>query len=151
MGFLDPYDDSPKRDSRRAFTHSQRNEIWDRQGGKCAGCRNQLMRSSTHYDHVKPWEDGGKTMIGNGQALCPNCHARKSNRERLKKVESKPREREPDMLDIGRLPTMRLPTAKLPKGSLLGSSGTLNGPSLFDTPKRKKGKKRRDEGFGIWG
>ncbi|MBI2664225.1 HNH endonuclease [Candidatus Woesearchaeota archaeon] len=81
-----------ERDTRRAFSQTQRNEIWDRQKGKCAGshCGHKpLLRSATHYDHIIPWEKGGKTVVSNGQALCPTCHSVKSNKDRLKNVDKK--------------------------------------------------------------
>lgn len=77
-----------ERDTRRAFSLTQRNELWDRQNGKCAKCRKPLLRSAVHFDHKTPWEDGGKTEVKNGQALCPNCHTVKNNKDRLKKIDS---------------------------------------------------------------
>ena len=81
-----------ERDTRRAFSQSQKSEIWDRQKGICRGSHcghSQLLRAATHYDHIKPHEDGGKTIVKNGQALCATCHALKSNKDRLKKVDKK--------------------------------------------------------------
>ncbi len=78
-----------EKDSRRSFTQSQKNEIWDRQGGRCAKCDKPLKRAATHYDHKIPHEKGGKTEVKNGQALCANCHSIKSNKDRLKKVDIK--------------------------------------------------------------
>lgn len=77
-----------ERDERRSFNRSEQNEIWDRQKGRCVGkhCRHSLLRrSAVHYDHIKPWELGGKTIPSNGQALCPTCHSIKTNKDRLKK------------------------------------------------------------------
>ena len=90
-----------ERDTRRAFSQSQKNEIWDRQKGKCKGshCRHsQLLRGATHYDHIKPHEDGGKTTVKNGQALCATCHALKSNKDRLKKVDKKRKKKTNDSI-----------------------------------------------------
>lgn len=72
------------RDTRRSFNASEKGEIWDRQKGKCTMRKERLLRSATHFDHKIPWELGGKTIISNGQALCPTCHAIKTNRDRLK-------------------------------------------------------------------
>ena len=32
---------------------------------------------------------GGKTVIENGQALCANCHSKKTHKDRLKKINNK--------------------------------------------------------------
>lgn len=82
-----------ERDTRRSFSQSQRNDIWDKQNGKCARCKNPLKRASTHYDHITPWERGGRTEVKNGQALCANCHSEKTNKDRLKKVDKKRKSR----------------------------------------------------------
>lgn len=76
-----------ERDSRRAFNETEKAEIWDNQDGYCAGCGEKLERRATHYDHKIPWEEGGKTNVKNGQALCANCHAKKSHKDRLQKIE----------------------------------------------------------------
>ncbi|MBI4181423.1 MAG: HNH endonuclease [Candidatus Aenigmarchaeota archaeon] len=83
---VDVFGTQEKRDKRRAFTLTQRNEIWDQQGGKCAICRKKLEARSTEYDHVKPWADRGRTITVNGAALCANCHKIKTHKERLVKI-----------------------------------------------------------------
>jgi hypothetical protein len=90
IGFSSSKKKEVERDTRRTFSQTQKNEIWDRQKGKCAGshCEHKpLLRSATHYDHIIPWEKGGKTVVSNGQALCPTCHTLKSQKDRLKKVD----------------------------------------------------------------
>lgn len=77
------------RDPRRRFSSSQQKRIWDLQKGKCAMCGEKLLSSTTQYDHIIPWEDNGPTIISNGQALCPDCHAKKTNRETVRKLEGK--------------------------------------------------------------
>ena len=79
----------PKRDSRRSFTTTQKNEIWAQQNGKCAKCKSKLDPRTTEYDHGKEWAEGGKTTIKNGRALCANCHKLKTHRTRLKNVDKK--------------------------------------------------------------
>jgi 5-methylcytosine-specific restriction endonuclease McrA len=78
-----------KRDSKRTFSKTVKNHVWNNQNGKCKGCRHQLKPSSTHYDHIKAWEDGGKSTEENCQALCANCHMDKTNEDRLKKQKKK--------------------------------------------------------------
>lgn len=59
---------------RRGFSQSLRNGILQRQGGKCAMCGRYA--SSYQFDH----RNGNRSdnSSDNGQALCPNCHDRKS-------------------------------------------------------------------------
>lgn len=82
------YSNDSERDTRRAFIQTQKNEICDTQNNKCAKCKEPLLRSATHYDHKTPWENGGKTEVKNGQALCATCHSIKSNKDRLRKIDS---------------------------------------------------------------
>lgn len=83
-----------KRDSRRAFTRTQKNEILAQQKGKCAICHKPLDQRTVEYDHGRAWSAGGPTKVKNGRALCPNCHKLKTHKERLKKVEKKKKKKE---------------------------------------------------------
>jgi len=76
---------SKKRDKKRNFSQSIKNLVWAKQEGKCLRCKEQLSPISTHYDHIKAWEDGGESNETNCQALCANCHSIKTNEDRLKK------------------------------------------------------------------
>ena len=91
MDMSDPFGLSPrkKRDSRRAFSPTQKKAIWAQQGGKCAICHKPLDPRYTEYDHGKAWADGGKTTVKNGRALCANCHKLKTHKDRLKKIDKK--------------------------------------------------------------
>lgn len=94
----------PARDTRRAFTQRQKNELWVQQNGKCATCHQELDPRYVEYDHGKAWADGGKTTVKNGQALCANCHKIKTHNDGLKKVESKkkqPKNDDPFGLGVG--------------------------------------------------
>ncbi len=62
------------RDVRRNFTHTQQVEMLERQDGRCEDCRTKLSLRTVMFHHVIPWHEGGKTVISNGVALCPNCH-----------------------------------------------------------------------------
>jgi 5-methylcytosine-specific restriction endonuclease McrA len=81
--------DNDRRDKRRGFTQSQKNEIWARQKGKCALCHSSLDPRSTQYDHKKAHSANGKTKTGNGRALCANCHSKVTHDQRLEKIEGK--------------------------------------------------------------
>jgi len=79
----------PKRDKRRAFTRTQKNEILAQQNNKCAKCHKPLDMRTVEFDHKKGWADRGRTVTQNGQALCPHCHKLKTHKSRLKKIEKK--------------------------------------------------------------
>ncbi len=59
---------------RRTFTQPQRIAMAIRQGGLCniEGCD----RPATWCDanHRKPWSEGGRTSIDNGELICPRHH-----------------------------------------------------------------------------
>ena len=82
--------EKPKRDSRRAFTQTQKKEILYQQGSKCARCHKKLDPREIEYDHKKPWAAGGKTTtVKNGRALCGSCHKIITHTTRLKEVDKK--------------------------------------------------------------
>ncbi len=64
-------------DPQRWFTPEQRQEIWDKSGGKCQSCGMQLSRTNFHADHINPHSNGGPTTTENGQALCVECNIKK--------------------------------------------------------------------------
>lgn len=49
-------------------------------GGVCNIC-NKSLEDGWHGDHVQAFSRGGKTELKNGQALCPNCNLKKSDKE----------------------------------------------------------------------
>jgi 5-methylcytosine-specific restriction endonuclease McrA len=85
----------PKRDSRRAFTPTQKSEILHQQDSKCARCHKKLDPRAIQFDHAKPWASGGRTITQNGRALCGECHAIITHTQRLKKVDKKRRTKKP--------------------------------------------------------
>jgi len=79
-----------KRENKREpVSQSQKNEVLARQKNRCARCKNPLDMRAKHFDHVKEVYKGGKSRIGNLQALCPNCHSKKTHKEKLQKVEKR--------------------------------------------------------------
>jgi hypothetical protein len=58
------------------ITADQIAELYDRQKGKCAGCR-QSVGDDFHLDHVMPLALGGAHSIENAQILCALCNQRK--------------------------------------------------------------------------
>jgi len=79
------------RDTRRSFTKTQRITIWNKQRGKCNLCKKKLDLRTIVYDHKKRWADSGKTIVKNGQALCPNCNNLKNFNENAKLAEKRVR------------------------------------------------------------
>jgi 5-methylcytosine-specific restriction endonuclease McrA len=78
-----------RKDSRRAFSPTQKKEILYQQDGKCARCHEKLDPRAIHYHHRKPWASGGRTIRENGRALCPKCHEITSHEDRLKRIDKK--------------------------------------------------------------
>jgi 5-methylcytosine-specific restriction endonuclease McrA len=85
------FGEKSKRDTRRAFTPTQKKEILYQQNNKCAKCHKPLDPRAIHFHHIKPWSSGGRTITVNGAALCPTCHEIITHKERLKKVDKKKR------------------------------------------------------------
>jgi len=59
---------------RRGWTDSQHKQVLDRQDGKCAICGEHS--GTFQFDHID--DDHSNNDLDNCQALCPNCHDRKS-------------------------------------------------------------------------
>jgi len=70
-----------KRKERKGFPQSIREKVLRKQDHKCAHCRKLL--NVVDYDH----KNGNRSdnRESNCQALCPNCHAIKTRREKSKK------------------------------------------------------------------
>ena len=75
-----------RKDSRRQISRSEKNEVLAKQHNKCNICKKGLDPRAIHFDHIKEYSKGGKTSLSNIQALCPNCHARKTNKDRVKSI-----------------------------------------------------------------
>jgi hypothetical protein len=64
----------------RAFTDKQKREAYERQKGICTHCKEHFEFEEMEADHIKPWHEGGKTIIENCQMLCKDCNRRKSGK-----------------------------------------------------------------------
>ena len=51
--------------------------LWYLQGGRCALCNCLITKDAFHADHIIAYASGGKTILHNGQALCPRCNLKK--------------------------------------------------------------------------
>ena len=98
-----------ERDSRRNFTPTQQKELRENQNKECNICRVKLTDDNVDYDHIIPWGDRGKTIIANGQALCLECHRKKTRKEKLKKIDKKRAKKKPR--SIWETPRTKLPRA----------------------------------------
>ena len=65
---------------KRFFSQRQRRVLAAISGGYCGICGKQLQ-TSFHADHVIPHTKGGKTILGNGQTLCPGCNLKKGAKD----------------------------------------------------------------------
>ncbi len=68
-----------KTSKRRQFSKLTKQKILISQKFRCAKCRNPLEIAD--FDHI----DGDKTNndVSNCQALCPNCHAKKTRKKKF--------------------------------------------------------------------
>ncbi len=74
-----------EKDEQRAFTESQRIEIYLRDRGQCQMCLEECKPerecnvpwSEFEADHIIPWIKGGETKTWNGQVLCRVCNQKK--------------------------------------------------------------------------
>lgn len=63
----------------RAFTQSQKEQMYEEQKGICPGCGRHFELGEMEADHWKPWSKGGKTEISNLKMLCADCNRKKSD------------------------------------------------------------------------
>lgn len=63
----------------RAFTQSQKEQMYEEQQGICPGCGKHFELSEMEADHWKPWSKGGKTELKNLKMLCADCNRKKSD------------------------------------------------------------------------
>lgn len=106
-----------KRDSRRGFTTTQKNQILYQQNNRCAICHKKLDPRAIEFDHKKPWASGGRTVTVNGRALCPECHKIITHKARLTKVDKK-RKKKQNQQSIfdAKIPEVKIPKIKIPFG-----------------------------------
>lgn len=62
---------------RTAIPERVRNEVWNRDGGRCRFCGKQEW---LEYDHIVPWSKGGPSTARNLQLLCQTCNRKKGAR-----------------------------------------------------------------------
>lgn len=78
---------------RRKLSNVSKKQIAEKQQYKCAHCELFPLPSTYQVDHIVPHAIGGCDDQHNLQALCPNCHARKTQQEALRISQFKRMER----------------------------------------------------------
>tara|TARA_B100000965_G_C19568320_1_gene747860 strand:- start:1729 stop:1926 length:198 start_codon:yes stop_codon:yes gene_type:complete len=63
----------------RSFSQRQRRILSIVGGNSCAICGKNL-KDGFHADHILPYSKKGKTILKNGQALCPKCNLKKGSK-----------------------------------------------------------------------
>ena len=74
--------------NRKTIRDSVKKEISYRQSYKCRRC-NDILPPSFQIDHIIPWSLSHDDSEDNLQALCPNCHSLKTQRESLRIIQYK--------------------------------------------------------------
>jgi hypothetical protein len=77
--------------SARTVTDPEKKMVAARQGWRCSNCE-ELLPSAFQVDHTVPLCDGGEDTILNATAMCPNCHAAKTQREHIDRKRRSKRE-----------------------------------------------------------
>ena len=63
----------------RSFSDSMKRSVFESQNGICSICEEEFDIDDMEADHIKPWNEGGKTEIDNCQMLCRDCNRTKSD------------------------------------------------------------------------
>lgn len=63
-------------DSREPIPEEVKNQVWNRDGGKCVKCGS---KEKLEFDHIIPISKGGANTTRNIQLLCEKCNREKSN------------------------------------------------------------------------
>lgn len=71
---------------KRSWTSDQKRRVAAGQSWRCGICSN-LLNSAYEIDHVTALENGGvDDILTNSMALCSNCHALKTQNERIERI-----------------------------------------------------------------
>ena len=61
----------------RAFPDDIKMAVWEQQNHICPLCHKEFDFEFMEGDHIKPWREGGRTVIENCQMLCRDCNRHK--------------------------------------------------------------------------
>ena len=73
---------SKTKHQKRRVTGLQKKYVASKQKWKCNSCQ-KLLDYSYEVDHIVPLYQGGNNTTSNLQALCPNCHGKKTIKDAL--------------------------------------------------------------------
>lgn len=80
-GLPNGYPNTPQR-VKRSVSESRKKYVASNQGWKCKKC-NQILDATFEIDHVIELQYGGSNEVSNLEALCRNCHGKKSMMNRI--------------------------------------------------------------------
>lgn len=66
----------------RQFDARDRQAAFARQNKKCKACKNPFALKEMQADHIKPWSEGGPTVLDNCQLLCADATPTKPRSKR---------------------------------------------------------------------
>lgn len=139
--FRDPFA-PPKR--QRTLTAADKKRIAANQKWKCKKCKKPLP-ARYHIDHIKEFSGGGSDRASNLQALCPNCHAEKTEQDRYRKKQAKIRSKEKQ--ESGGL--LGGPSIFGPAPRKIKPDNTFGGSLFGETPKKRSKTKRSNNPFDL--
>jgi len=64
----------------RAFSDAIKQKVYEQQQGICVQCGEHFEFSEMEADHIRPWHEGGKTIVDNCQMLCKHDNRTKSGK-----------------------------------------------------------------------
>lgn len=76
--FVDKEDNFNDNSKRYSFSEFEKQSICSACNYKCSNCNTDLVEREFDIDHKIPIANGGKNSVENLQALCKNCHKRKT-------------------------------------------------------------------------
>ena len=71
-----------KQSTKRSVSETKKKFVAARQGWKCGGCGEQLLHTF-EVDHIKELGEQGNNHVDNLEALCRECHGKKTAMKNL--------------------------------------------------------------------
>lgn len=106
---------------RRTWGVSEQKIVGARQNWRCGHCQG-LLPPSYEVDHIRPlWEGGEDCITTNAEALCNNCHGKKTQLESIRRRDAYRDRREKAILDAKRTAAAETPVAPVVAVAGLGN------------------------------